>query len=126
MLTKLTATAGACLLFLFIVIISCKKEVKEKQSTKDEFVYGNPPSGGSDENTCVEATELDWISDTISTETILGRTLINHPYSVPVMQQASINLYGGSHGITANRKYIRYKPATQEQLIALTYWQNNG
>ena len=61
----------------------------------------------------------DWISDTIDVATQLGPALIGNPYSVSVMQQAAMNLYGTAQGINANRKYIRYKPSTLAQIDQL-------
>jgi hypothetical protein len=35
------------------------------------------------------------------------------------MQQASVNLYGNSHGISVNKKYIRFRPADEDQMTQL-------
>jgi hypothetical protein len=35
------------------------------------------------------------------------------------MQQAAINLYGNSNGISVNKKYIRFRPTDEWQISAL-------
>ena len=69
--------------------------------------------------TCREELQPDNVSDTIDVPTQLGDTLIGNPYSVATMQQAAINLYGSAQGIVTNKKYIRYKPATLDQVDLL-------
>lgn len=72
----------------------------------------------TEEISCVEIMEND--ADTVAVPTILGSQLQGNPYTVSVMQQASINLYGNSNGITtANKKYVRFRPADVNQLLNL-------
>ncbi len=49
---------------------------------------------------------------------ILGQQLAN-PYSLANMQQAVNILYGGNYPIAANYLYVRFKPASEEQLMTL-------
>lgn len=49
---------------------------------------------------------------------ILGQQLPN-PYSIANMQMAINILYGGSYPITATHLYVRFKPASTEQLLTL-------
>lgn len=58
-------------------------------------------------------------ADTLEVPTILGNQLLGNPYSLAVMQQASINLYGNANGITVNKLYVRFKPSNSEQLFTL-------
>jgi len=74
---------------------------------------------GGSQASCREELQPDWIADTVEAPTQLGAQLNGNPYSVSVMQQTAVNLYGSSQGITANKKYIRYKPATLEQVDIL-------
>lgn len=105
------------LLCLFLFVSSCKKLLpeKEKEIIPEEFPTGAPGGGGS--TGCVEALQAD--TDTIETQTVLGAKLQNNPYSVTVMQQAAVNLYGSSAGIAVNKLYVRVKPADVDQLIML-------
>ena len=48
-------------------------------------------------------------------EVILGNQLPN-PYTVPNMQQAHNILYGPGQTLTANYKYVRFKPANADEL----------
>ncbi|TXK22433.1 hypothetical protein FVR03_23030 [Pontibacter qinzhouensis] len=71
-----------------------------------------------------DATQKVIVNDTdnTSTETYtsLGYQLPN-PYTVTNMRQAYKNVYGGNWDhITANKKYVRFKPTTKEQLLTLT------
>jgi|GEM_PF-3123951 len=103
-----------------LVFQSCKKEI---QST-DAVVNASSKVEASGEmllssGTCNDILEPDWFDDSIQTPTVLGARLLNSPYSVAVMQQASQNLYGNSNGITINKKYIRLKPANETGLTQL-------
>jgi hypothetical protein len=99
---------------------SCKKEIKEEVKADSKSVTGlqqRSPGGGI--APCRDELEPDGI-DTVSTPTVLGYQLVGNPYSVAVMQQASINLYGNNGGIVANKKYVRFKPSNETQLQQLT------
>jgi hypothetical protein len=102
--------------------VSCKKDFKPEATPGEspEAAMGKvPPSGGGTEAPCREELQPEWIADTAEVPTQLGAQLTGDPYSVAVMQQASQNLYGHTNGIVANKRYIRYKPATLEQLDQL-------
>jgi hypothetical protein len=102
--------------FLFLFNYSCKKAIKEDVKADNKTVTGlqqRDPGGGS--AACREELEPDWYVDSVLTQTILGFQLIGNPYSVGNMQQASINLYGNTNGITANKKYVRFRPMNEEQ-----------
>lgn len=62
----------------------------------------------------------DTDNDSTETSTSLGYKLPN-PYTVINMRQAYKNVHGGNWDhITANKKYVRFKPTTKEQLLTLT------
>lgn len=108
------------LLFL-IFFTGCKKEfspqsIDEKQLSSNKEVASTSRMAASG---CREELQPDWIADTIDVATQLGTALIGSPYSAAIMQQAAINLYGNDQGITANKKHIRYKPSTLDQLELL-------
>jgi hypothetical protein len=105
------------LAFLLVFMYSCKKiETTEKPSTSPRgsttSIQRENSIGG-----CFEVMEND--TDTLEVPTILGNQLLGNPYSLAVMQQASINLYGNANGITVNKLYVRFKPANSEQLFTL-------
>jgi hypothetical protein len=110
--------------FLFLFVYSCKKgsPEKEPQILMEEFPTGSP-GGGGNTDFCIDPLEnYNTTYDSLEYQTILGNQLIGNPYSVSVMQQASINLYGNSHGISVNKKYIRFRPNDEnemEQLLEL-------
>lgn len=106
--------------FLLLFVYSCKKDIqeKEKQAIQEEFPTGSPGGGGTD--FCMDPLEnYNNNYDSIEYQTILGNQLVGNPYSVSVMQQASVNLYGHSHGISVNKKYIRLRPADEDQMTQL-------
>ncbi len=51
--------------------------------------------------------------------TILGYQLTNQPYSLQNMREAYINLYGSNNGISETNLYVRFKPASPQQLSVL-------
>jgi hypothetical protein len=112
----------AALLFLFSLILlfsSCRKEVQEQtKELQEEFITGSP-GGGGNTDFCMDPLENDSNYDSLEYTTVLGNQLIGNPYSVAVMQQAAINLYGNSHGIGVNKKYIRFKPDNEIQMDEL-------
>jgi hypothetical protein len=102
---------------------SCKKSIKEKEDVKavsktSSTLQQRDPGGGGG-TFCRTELEPDWYLDSVLTQTILGYQLIGNPYSVANMQQASINLYGNSNGIVANKKYVRFRPMSDEQTQTL-------
>jgi hypothetical protein len=106
--------------FLFLFNYSCKKAIKEDVRADNKISSGlqqRDPGGGS--SPCREELEPDGI-DTVSTPTVLGYQLVGNPYSVAIMRQASMNLYGNNGNITANKKYVRFKPSNEAQLQQLT------
>lgn len=59
-------------------------------------------------------------ADSTESPTRLGYKLPN-PYTVANMRQAYKNVYGGTwDNITANYKYVRFKPTSTDQLLTLT------
>ena len=109
---------SAAVLLIILYVFSCKKTVNETTNPKDEFSYENE-SGGGISSPCRDELEPGWFLDSVATQTILGPPLQGSPYSVAVMQQASINLYGHSNGIIANKKYVRFRPADEDQVQIL-------
>jgi hypothetical protein len=97
---------------------SCKKASPEKEILQKEFPTGSP-GGGDTTGFCMEPLENDNNYDSVEYQTILENQLIGNPYSVSVMQQASINLYGHASGISVNKKYIRLRPANEDQMTQL-------
>jgi len=107
------------LLLNAFVFQSCKKEIQSKEA---DYI-NNRVAASRDillsSGSCYETLQPDWFDDSAQTPTILGAHLLNNPYSVAVMQQASQNLYGNSNGISINKKYVRFKPADEIQLTQL-------
>jgi hypothetical protein len=102
-------------------VYSCKKlsPEKETQVIQEEIPTGKPGGGGSTDF-CMDPLEnYDTNYDSLEYQTVLGNQLIGNPYSVGVMQQASINLYGNSHGISVNKKYVRFRPSDEDQITQL-------
>ncbi len=99
---------------------SCKKlsPEKENQVIQEEIATEKPGGGSTD--FCVDLLEnYNNNYDSVEYQTILGNQLVGNPYSVSIMQQASINLYGNSHGISVNKKYIRFRPSDGDQMDQL-------
>ena len=109
------------LAMLLTINYSCKKEAKEIQAPGNGSTQSttNSQQQNREDELCRTELEPDWYFDSVSTSTILGYQLIGTPYSVANMQQASINLYGNSNGITANKKYVRFRPVNEEQTQTL-------
>jgi hypothetical protein len=107
--------------FLLLFIYSCKKDIQESEKQKlQEEIQTVPPIEGGDTPPCVETLENYNINlDSVEYPTTLGSQLIGNPYSVSVMQQAAINLYGNSNGISVNKKYIRFRPTDEWQISQL-------
>jgi len=77
--------------------------------------------GVGNNNICRIDLEQENAADSLLIPTVLGNQLIGNPYSVTTMQQAYINLYGNNgNAIVANKKYVRFKPATETQLKTLS------
>jgi hypothetical protein len=55
-------------------------------------------------------------ADDLLQPTILGYQLTNQPYSLQNMREAYINLYGSNNGISETNLYVRFKPASPQQL----------
>ena len=114
-------------LFLFVLVVvssalfySCKKNSPEPRDQQPLSSVRNVEKvTNTVTSTCRDELQPDWVADTIDVATQLGPALVGSPYSVSIMQQAAINIYGTTQGITANRKYIRYKPSTLGQLDSL-------
>lgn len=110
-------------LFLAVLFVACKKDITSQSQNEKQQLSLNTKKATSASNlalsSCRQELQPDWYADTIDVATQLGYTLVGNPYSVAVMQQAAINLYGSNQGIVANRKYIRYRPSTLNQLDSL-------
>lgn len=100
-------------------MFSCQKETKEAKKDDTEPVSGNSTNGGGALTSCRDELEPGWYADSALTQTILGYQLNGNPYSVATMQQAAINLYGNNNGITANKKYVRFRPVNEDQVQLL-------
>jgi hypothetical protein len=107
------------LIFLFI---GCKKKDLETQTsnaaslnsiTSQKILSG--PSGSS----CIDDVDDGSGYDSILKPTILGYHLVNHPYSLTVMQQAYASLFGNANGVTLTHKYVRFKPSSIPELSVL-------
>jgi hypothetical protein len=110
------------LIFLMGSFVSCKKTAESYQNLSSPNSVNrqtNNLSITSSSSGCAETLEPSTGADSVSTQTILGSRLLNNPYSVTNMQQASVNLYGNSVGISSNKTYIRFKPANTAQLEQL-------
>lgn len=106
------------LLIFAILLVSCKKPVYNEEEPM-ESLEKKLNSSTSSSVTCYEVLQPETNQDTAQTPTILGSRLLNNPYSLATMQQASINLYGTANGIVINKKYVRFKPANEDQLMQL-------
>lgn len=110
-------------LFLAVLFVACKKDIiSQSQNEKQQLSLNTKKATSASTlalSSCRQELQPDWYADTIDVATQLGYTLVGNPYSVAVMQQAAINLYGSNQGIVANRKYIRYRPSTLNQLDSL-------
>ena len=105
---------------LLLFVVACKKSATEPDLQLELRTGTLQPSAMASSSTCYETLEPDWYDDTVRTHTVLGRRLTGSPYSLSTMQQAAMNLYGNSNGITVNKKYVRFKPADYDQLQQLT------
>jgi hypothetical protein len=110
-----------CLPLVSTSIISCQKEAKEVSKEKSTETESPPAIEGGTASTasCRDELEPDWYPDSVAVQTSLGYQLQGSPYSVAVMQQASVNLYGHNNGIIANKKYVRFHPANEDQVKTL-------
>jgi hypothetical protein len=102
------------LAIMLVLNYSCKKIPEQKEKSPVLKISSLTTRGGGG---CVDVMESD--ADTSEVPTILGNQLQGNPYSVSVMQQASINLYGNSNGIAVNKLYVRFRPANSDQLLTL-------
>ena len=92
---------------------------KVKNSTEASSEYVLNKGGSGTLPACREELESETLIDSVSIPTVLGYQLVGNPYSVSVMQQASVNLYGNNAQIVANKKYVRFKPANEQPLKVL-------
>ena len=110
-------------LFLAVLFVTCKKDITSQSQNEKLQLSSNTKKTTTTStlasSSCREELQPDWYADTIDVATQLGYTLVGNPYSVAVMQQAAINLYGSNQGIVANKRYIRYRPSTLNQLDSL-------
>jgi len=102
------------ILIFFLFITSCKKD---RWSETIDF-SSSPLSQRAVTATCNDAVEP--ADDTTGTNTrILSAPLRINPYSIPVMKQAALQLYGSDASIEPSHLYIRYKPASYEEVDRL-------
>lgn len=107
---------------LLLLLTSCKRELDRQESVHN--VTSSVSKAGlvtslSTTSSCVEDQDLGNGYDSLPIPTILGNHLVNHPYSLATMQQAYTNLYGSANGVSITHKYVRFKPATQQELSSL-------
>lgn len=100
---------------MLLLNYSCRKISENEEKKTDRITNQSMSVDGV--GSCMEVMEND--ADTSEVPTLLGNQLQGNPYSVSVMQQASINLYGNSSGIAVNKLYVRFKPANDDQLFTL-------
>lgn len=110
--------------FSLMIFASCKKEpFQEIEADEVALQKKNARLAGSAQamssGTCVSVVQSETVYDTLQTQTLLGYKLVNNPYSVTKMRQAYQNLYGTTATFTANKKYVRFKPANETQLKTL-------
>ena len=113
--------------FFFLIIFSgCKKTTLE-QTVDDPISNVLLLSERSIANSlpvtangyCVTDQEAVSSPDSVLKPTILGAKLTGFPYSVATMQQAYLSVYGNSTQAVENALYMRFKPATFDQLATL-------
>lgn len=127
------------LLLPFLIIIGCQKrfdipeQSKEPKTEKKNVVPKGffiedrkvpgvaltstaPTQGTSTANATLSQNSFD--PDNGDVPIVLGKQLAN-PYTVANMQQAFNILYGGNHLISASHLYVRFKPSSVEQFMAL-------
>lgn len=103
--------------FLFgCIFSSCRKSISNEIVTPNSSLNAISATTSS---ICVEQNDIDLLSADSIVPTVLGSPLSGKPFSVQVMKQASINLYGNSNGISTNQIYIRFRPVNDDQLAQL-------
>lgn len=115
------------LVFACLCISACQKASYEdlSKSSNNSFpvslskLASANVSSLSSSQACRLPLQQDVKPDSILVPTRLGASLTGNPYAVANMQQASLNLYGTDQGIVANRKYIRYRPTSLNQMEIL-------
>jgi len=99
---------------LVCFITSCKKD---RRSETTVFV-SSPISQRAVTATCNDPVEP--ADDTTGTNTrILSAPLRLNPYSIAVMKQAALQLYGPDKSIIPSHLYVRYKPTSYEAVERL-------
>ena len=113
---------GLVCIFLLLLNYSCKKDIQENEQQRlQEEIPTTAPIEGGDAEPCMEILEnYNTNSDSVEYATILGNQLIGNPYSISVMQQAAINLYGNSNGISVNKKYLRFRPTNEGKYLSFS------
>lgn len=116
-------TPGRLLPLLAVLMLhfSCTKDFQAEQAAQElkNSATGLQGQTALAQSSCVEDQHNGSMNDSLPQPTVLGYHLVNNPYSVANMQQASINLYGNASGIVENKWYVRVKPSSPEQLAAL-------
>jgi hypothetical protein len=112
-----------CIFLVMVLGFGCKRDMDHLNHLNTSDLPGASKSGFSNttmaSGTCIEDADDGLGYDTILKPTILGYHLVNHPYSLANMQQAYMNLYGTSSGVAITHKYVRFKPASPQELSVL-------
>lgn len=106
----------------FTFILSCKKTdlpLEGRNATIASAMKIQSSQTVLSSGSCIEDVDEGLGYDTVLRPTILGYHLINHPYSLAIMQQAYTNLYGTANGVSITHKYVRFKPSSPAQLSTL-------
>ncbi len=108
--------------FFIFLFIGCKKKDLETQTTNAanlNSITSQKTLSGPSGSSCIDDVDDGSGYDSILKPTILGYHLVNHPYSLTVMQQAYASLFGNANGVALTHKYVRFKPSSIPQLSVL-------
>ncbi len=116
-----------------IGFVSCQKETKMEYANLNtpkalninpkNFFKTGPLPGVQDNHYAAAANFASrTVSDTLDNgdDPVLLGTHLNNPYTISNMQAAFLQLYGTNITLTANALYVRFHPASTEQLATLT------
>lgn len=109
------------LLFLFIILFSCKKsELKEDLSENVSSAANFTLTSECDVTICEDCSFQEMIeNDTTEYATVLGGTYPN-PYSIANITQAYNNIHGTNlQSVGTTHYYVRFKPENEAQLNIL-------
>lgn len=104
-----------------LVYSSCIKPEKEQPPDKVLLDKSQLKATTTTNNDgCVQYIGIDNHRADSSIPTVLGETLLGQPYSVSNMQAAAFIVHGTDAGIGVTHQYVRFRPANEDQLIALS------